>query len=96
MTPQVLLDILVTDSTSVTKKADDPLANDPLIGRLLRSPEDDDVDTGEIISVRLKKPQGAKKKAQRVRHYFVRWTSPQGEVTLEREYEKYELTPYLV
>jgi len=96
VTPQVLLDILVTDSTAVTKKVDDPLANDPLIGRQLRSPEDDDDDTGEIISVRLKKPEGAKKKTKRVRHYFVRWTSPEGEVTLEREYEKYELTPYLV
>jgi hypothetical protein len=96
VTPQVLIDILVTDSPAVTKKADDPLDNDPLIGRALRSPEDDDDDTGKIISVRLKKPEGAKKKTKRVRHYFVRWTSPESEVTLEREYEKYELTPYLV
>ena len=63
---------------------------------IFRVAEDDDDDTGEIISVRLKKPEGAKTKTKRVRHYFVRWTSPEGEVTLEREYEKYELTPFLV
>ena len=75
LTPQELLDILVAE-TPKTKAADDPLANDPLLGRQLRSPEDDNPDVGIVLSVVLKKPAGAKKK--RVRHYTAEWRSPAG------------------
>jgi hypothetical protein len=93
VTPQELLDILVADSPKA-KVADDPLASDPLLGRQLRAPEADDPDVGTILSVVLKKPAGAKKK--RVRHYTVEWRSPEGQVTLVREYQKIELAPFLV
>ena len=78
------------------KAADDPLTNDPLLGRQLRSPEDNDPDVGTVISVVLKKPAGAKKKANWTRHYTVRWKDPDGAITLTREYQNVELTPFLV
>ena len=76
-----------------TKAADDPLANDPLLGRQLRAPEADDPDKGIILSVVLKKPAGKKK---RTRHYTVEWRSPDGQVTLVREYERFEVVPFLI
>ena len=94
--PQELLDILVGDEGGAAVQKEDPLANDPLIGRKLRAPEADDEDVGTILSVTLKKPQGAKKKAKRVRHYYVEWRDPQGELTLTREYVRAEVAPYLI
>ena len=90
--PQELLDILVADAPKA-KAADDPLANDPLLGRQLRAPEADDPDVGTILSVVLKKPAGKKK---RTRHYTVEWRSPDGQVTLVREYERFEVVPFLI
>ena len=81
--PQELLDILVAEVPK-TKAKDDPLANDPLLGRKLRSPEAEDPDVGTVLSVVLKKPAGVKKK--RMRYYTVEWRSPAGQVTLVREY----------
>ena len=92
VTPQELLDILVAEPPKANTV--DPLANDPLLGRQLRAPEADDPDVGTILSVVLKKPAGAKKK--RVRHYTVEWRSPEGQVALVREYQKFELAPFLV
>jgi hypothetical protein len=92
VTPQELLDILVAEPPK-TKAADDPLASDPLLGRRLRAPEADDPDVGTILSVVLKKPAGTKK---RTRHYTVEWRSPEGQVTLVREYERFEVVPFLV
>ena len=91
--PHELLDILVAEPPKA-KAADDPLASDPLLGRQLRAPEADDPDVGTILGVVLKKPAGAKKK--RVRQYTVEWRSPEGQVTLVREYQKIELAPFLV
>ena len=91
--PQELLDILVAEVPKA-KAADDPLASDPLLGRQLRAPEADDPDVGPILSVVLKKPAGAKKK--RALHCTVEWRSPDGQVTLVREYERFEVTPFLV
>ena len=50
MTTQDYLDILVAEAPKA-KAADDPLANDPLLGCQLRSPEADDPDVGTILSV---------------------------------------------
>ena len=94
--PQELLDILAGDEKGAAVQAEDPLANDPLIGRKLRAPEADDEDVGTILSVTLKRPQGAKKKAKRVRHYLVEWRDPQGELTLTREYVRAEVAPYFI
>ena len=58
--PQEFLDILVAEVPK-TKVADNPLANDPLLGHELRSPEDDDPDMGTVLSVVLKKLVGAKR-----------------------------------
>ena len=93
LTPQELLDILVFEAPK-PKAADDPMANGPLLGRKVRSPEADDPDVGSILSVILKKPAGAKQK--RVRHYTIEWRSPAGQVTLVRMYHKFELSPFLV
>ena len=76
------------------KAADDPLASDLLFGRRVRALEADDSNVGTVLSVILKKPAGAKKK--RVRHYTVEWRSPAGQATLVREYQKFELSPFLV
>ena len=91
VTPQELLDILVAEPPKA--KAVDPLANDPLLGRQIRAPEADDPDVGIILSVVLKKPAGKKK---RTRHYTVEWRSPDGQVTLVREYERFEVAPFLI
>ena len=90
LTPQKLLHILVAEAPK-SKAADDPLANDPLLGRQVRSLEADDPD---VLSVVRKKPAGAKKK--QVRHYTAECWSPAGQVTLVREHKKYELSPYLI
>ena len=45
------------------------------------------------MSVVLKKPAGKKKRAW---HYTVEWRSSDGQVTLVREYERFEVTPFLV
>jgi hypothetical protein len=49
---------------------------------------------GTILSVILKKPAQGKKK--RTRHYTVEWRSPDGQVTLVREYERFEVAPFLI
>ena len=92
MTPQELLDILVAEPPKA-KADEDPLASDPLLGRQLRAPEADDPDMGTILSVVLKKPAGKKKRA---RHYTVEWRSPDGQVTLVRKYERFEVVPFLI
>ena len=92
VTPQELLDILVAEAPK-TKAADDPLASDPLLGRQIRAPEADDPDVGTILSVVLKKPAGKKK---RTRHYTVEWRSPDGQMTLVRSYERFEVAPFLI
>ena len=48
------------------------------------------------MSVVLKKPAGAKKKQKRVRHYTVEWWSPAEQVIIVREYERFEVVPFLV
>ena len=93
--PQELLDMLIAEAPK-TKAVDDSLANDPLLGCQLRSPEGDDPDVGTILSVVIKNPSGAKKNAKRTRYYTVEWWNPDGQVTLLREYQKFELQPFLV
>ena len=93
VTLQELLDILIGEEAGAKSKKADPLVNDPLLGRQLRSPEADGPDVGTIPSVVLEKPKGAKKK--RTRHYTVEWRSPAGQVTLTREYQNFELEPFL-
>ena len=85
-------DILVAEAP-MPKPADDPMANDPLLGRQLRAPDVDDPDVGTVLSVVLKKPAGKKK---RTWHYTVEWRSPDGQVTLVREYERFEVAPFLI
>ena len=72
---------------------DDPLADDPHIGRQVRPPTADDPDMGTIVRVVLKKVQGKKK---RVRVYTIDWRNPQGGVEFTREYERFEFMPFLV
>ena len=95
MTSQELLDILVADPPKA-KTADDPLANDPLLGRQFRSPVANDPNVGTILSVVLKKPAGTKRKKKRVRHCTVEWRSPAGQVTFVLEYQRFEVVPFLV
>jgi len=54
-------DILVAEAP-MPKPADNPMANDPLLGRQLRAPDVDDPDVGTVLSVVLKKPAGKKKR----------------------------------
>jgi hypothetical protein len=99
--PQELLDILVGDDSAAAaaaaaggqKKASDPLASDPYIGRQVRPPTADDPDMGTIVRVVLKKVQGKKK---RVRVYTIEWRNPQGGVEFTRDYERFEFMPFLV
>jgi hypothetical protein len=107
ITPQELIDIMIptapddtqeenTDAVESKEPDSPPPLEDALIGRRLRSPDDDDPEIGHIVSVTLKKPEGAKKKAKRTRHYTVEWRDEQGKTTFTREYQKYELTPFLI
>ena len=95
LTPQELLDILVAEAPK-SKAADDPWPT-----TLCWAASSDRLKTttltwapSSVLSVVLKKLAGAKKK--RVRHYTVEFWNPAGQATLVREFQKFELTPFLV
>ena len=80
---------------SISSSPSRPLALDITVkrvpGGLVSNWLADNLSKGDVVT--LKKPAGKKK---RMRHYTVEWRSPDGQVTLVREYERFEVAPFLI